>query len=177
MLIPLVRYICGAAVITAILVGPVVAQSPTRFEFGGGALLMRNADGWSGRVGPYAQIGLRRRFAGEYEWRLGLVGMARNPDEEARRRIRVLGATAEIAIETPVSGVYISGGLGFFAVDVYERFFDDAVGVSQGSFGPSFTIGTRHPMGRRTLDLRLRVIKADLGDGVTTLTFGAAVSP
>lgn len=155
-----------------------VAQSRTRVEFGGGAVMMHERQTSSGPIGIAGQIGVRRQIAGRTEARVGITGLHRKPGETGIR-VTSVGLTGEVA--TPITrggGLMIGGGMGLFAVDMYQRGFDDAVRVSTGAVALIGTIGSRHAVGRTTLDLRLRALYGDLGaTGRTTLMLGLVVAP
>ncbi len=170
---------CALLLLMLLAAAPdLLAQSRTAVEFGIGGVRMRNHDGWAGPIGIAAQVGVRRPIAGSLEARVGLVGFRRKPGDTGRR-ITSAGITAELATPiAPRGTVQVGGGVGLFAVDIYERGFDDAVRISTGALALVGTIGTRHAVGGSTLDLRLRVLYGDLGaTGRTTVMLAAVVAP
>ena len=179
-----IRMKCALPLLLLVLLSPLSngadlhAQARTTMELGVGGVKMRNHDGWSGPIGIAAQLGVRRPVSGSLEARVGVLGFRRKPGDTGRR-VTTVGLTAELAAPiTPSGGVFVGGGVGLFAVDMYERGFDDAVRISSGAVGLLGTVGTRHAIGGGTIDLRLRVLYGDLGaTGRTTVMLGVVVAP
>jgi hypothetical protein len=164
--------------LVALAVPTAQAQSRTTFELGGGGVAMRADDGWAGPIGIGGHIGIRRGISRRAEARVGMVGFRRSRGDTPRR-IAAAGLTAEVAVPlNPRGTVLVGGGAGLFAVDIYDRYFDDAVGISTGAAVLVGTVGTRHVAFGSTMDLRVRVLYGDLGTtGRTTIIFGVVFAP